>query len=101
MPNKPSLSEALKWARQARGLSQEAFSGVSSRTYLSSLERGMKSPTLSKIKALCRVLRIHPVTLLTMSFTGGNSKQLTTLQKRVRREIASLRAPKSRKSVHT
>lgn len=96
MANRHSLSEALKWTRQARGLSQEAFSGVSSRTYLSSLERGMKSPTLSKIKALCRVLRIHPVTLLTLSFTGGSQKQIEALQARVRREIQALRAPPSR-----
>ena len=35
---KPSLPDALRRIRKARGLSQEAFSDVSSRTYLSTLE---------------------------------------------------------------
>uniref|UniRef100_UPI0032E7FC1F helix-turn-helix domain-containing protein n=1 Tax=Enterobacter asburiae TaxID=61645 RepID=UPI0032E7FC1F len=46
-----SLAKALKTVRKARGLSQEAFSDVSSRTYMSTLERDLKSPTLHK---LCR-----------------------------------------------
>ncbi|MGE0013429.1 MAG: helix-turn-helix domain-containing protein, partial [Azoarcus sp.] len=45
MAIKPTLGSALQTARKARGLSQEAFSDVSSRTYLSTLERGLKSPT--------------------------------------------------------
>ncbi|MDB5779697.1 MAG: hypothetical protein JWP93_2062, partial [Polaromonas sp.] len=36
---------ALKDARTSLGLAQEAFSLASSRTYVSSLERGIKSPT--------------------------------------------------------
>ena len=40
-----SLAKALKTVRKARGLSQEAFSDVSSRTYMSTLERDLKSPT--------------------------------------------------------
>ena len=42
-----SLAKALKTVRKARGLSQEAFSDVSSRTYMISLERDLKSPTLN------------------------------------------------------
>ncbi|MFP5429285.1 MAG: helix-turn-helix domain-containing protein, partial [Gammaproteobacteria bacterium] len=49
MTSKNSFPAALKMVRKARGLSQEAFSDVSSRTYMSSLERGLKSPTLSKV----------------------------------------------------
>jgi len=90
MPTKRSLPAALKLARKARGLSQEAFSNVSSRTYLSTLERGMKSPTLSKITAICEVLSIHPLTLLTLSYTGGAGAETDALMARVRREIASL-----------
>ena len=37
-----SLAKALKTVRKARGLSQEAFSDVSSRTYMSTLERDLK-----------------------------------------------------------
>lgn len=93
MPTKRSLPAALKLARKARGLSQEAFSDVSSRTYLSTLERGMKSPTLSKIAAICQVLAIHPLTLLTLSYTGGNLSETDALLTRVRRELAALTRP--------
>ena len=48
-----SLAKALKTVRKARGLSQEAFSDVSSRTYMSTLERDLKSPTLNKLAELC------------------------------------------------
>lgn len=57
MAAKHTLSEALKTIRKARGLSQEAFSNVSSRTYMSSLERDLKSPTLNKLAELCEVTR--------------------------------------------
>jgi len=63
-----NFSKALRRARTARGLPQEAFSLVSSRTYVSSLERGMKSPTLLKIDALAEVLEVHPLTLLTLAY---------------------------------
>ena len=59
---------ALKDARTSLGLAQEAFSLASSRTYVSSLERGIKSPTLSKIDTLADVLGIHPLTLLTLAY---------------------------------
>lgn len=90
MPTKRSLPAALKMARKARGLSQEAFSDVSSRTYVSTLERGMKNPTLSKIAAICRVLEIHPLTLLSLSYTAGNIAEFDALAARIRREILSL-----------
>ena len=93
MPTKRSLPAALKMARKARGLSQEAFADVSSRTYLSTLERGMKSPTLNKIAAISQVLAIHPLTLMTLSYTGGNTAEIEALQVRVGREIATLVRP--------
>ena len=77
--------------RKARSLSQEAFSDVSSRTYMSSLERGLKSPTLSKVAELCEVMDVHPLTLLTLAY-GGDSKGVDKLIERVRRELAALQA---------
>ena len=59
---------ALKGARMSLGLTQEAFSLASSRTYVSSLERGIKSPTLSKVDSLAEVLGIHPLTLLALAY---------------------------------
>ena len=91
-----SLPSALKRARTARGLSQDAFAGVSSRTYLSALERGLKSPTLSKLKAICRILGIHPVTLLTLSYTAGNPREVSALMARINRELLAIRRPRIR-----
>jgi len=64
-----AFAKALKETRKARGLTQEDFSEVSSRTYMSSLERALKSPTLDKVDELASVLNVHPVTLLMMSYT--------------------------------
>ncbi|MDD5364810.1 MAG: helix-turn-helix transcriptional regulator [Gallionellaceae bacterium] len=90
MAAKNSLAKALKTVRKARGLSQEAFSDVSSRTYLSSLERDLKSPTLNKLAELCEVMEIHPVTLVALAY-GGDAKGVDLLVERVRREIAELK----------
>lgn len=88
---KPSLPDALRRLRKARGLSQEAFSDVSSRTYLSSLERGLKSPTLNKLGELCEVLEVHPLTLLTMAYTNPNEDGSDKLLDQIRREISELK----------
>ena len=68
MEIKEAFAGALKQARKARGLTQEAFSDVSSRTYISTLERGIKSPTLEKVDVLAKTLGIHPLTLLTLTY---------------------------------
>jgi transcriptional regulator with XRE-family HTH domain len=68
MEIKEAFASALKQARKARGLTQEDFSDVSSRTYISTLERGIKSPTIEKIDALSKALGIHPLTLLTLTY---------------------------------
>lgn len=87
MAAKLGLAAALKTVRKARGLSQEAFSDVSSRTYLSSLERDLKSPTLNKLAELCEVMEIHPLTLLTLAYAGGNQSKTDQLLVQVRREL--------------
>ncbi len=85
-----SLAKALKAVRKARGLSQEAFSGVSSRTYLSTLERDLKSPTLSKLAELCEVMEIHPLTLLTLAYAGNDPKKTDQLLAQVQQELELL-----------
>jgi transcriptional regulator with XRE-family HTH domain len=81
------LSEALKTIRKARGLSQEAFSDVSSRTYMSSLERDLKSPTLNKLAELCEVMEVHPLTLLTLAYAGDDAQRAEQLLAQVRQEM--------------
>lgn len=90
MAAKHSLAAALKTVRKARGLSQEAFSDVSSRTYMSSLERGLKSPTLSKLGELCEVMDVHPLTLLTLAYAGDKESNIARLLAQVQSELAPL-----------
>ncbi|MBB3811444.1 XRE family transcriptional regulator [Pseudomonas aeruginosa] len=84
---KPSLPDALRRIRKARGLSQEAFSDVSSRTYMSALERDLKSPTLNKLAELCEVMEIHPLTLLTLAYAGRDQLNADKLLAQVQREL--------------
>lgn len=78
MTSKPTyqnnFSGALRNIRKAKGMSQEAFALTSSRTYVSTLERGLKSPTLSKIDELAEVLGVHPVTLLMAAYSEDEIK---------------------------
>jgi transcriptional regulator with XRE-family HTH domain len=79
-----AFAQALSTIRHHQGLTQEHFAGISSRTYLSTLERAMKSPTLEKINSLASVLDTHPLTLLALCFTirdGINPKDLLTVVK--------------------
>lgn len=84
------MAAALRTIRKARGLSQEAFSDVSSRTYLSSLERDLKSPTLHKLTELCEVMAVHPLTLLTLAYASNNSAEIDRLLAQVRKELELL-----------
>lgn len=63
-----SLATAIRVTRKSKGLTQEDFAVVSSRTYLSSLERGLKSPTLDKIDEISKVLKIHPAAVVLMAY---------------------------------
>ncbi|HHK3131997.1 TPA: helix-turn-helix domain-containing protein [Pseudomonas aeruginosa] len=85
-----SLAKALKTVRKARGLSQEAFSDVSSRTYMSTLERDLKSPTLHKLTELCEVMDVHPLTLLTLAFAGDSTRKADQLLAQVRQELEAV-----------
>ena len=68
-------------------MSQEAFSDVSSRTYMSSLERNLKSPTLHKLTELCEVMEVHPLTLLTLAYAGDSASKADQLLAQVRQEL--------------
>ena len=64
-----SLATAIRTVRKIKGLTQEDFGVVSSRTYLSSLERGLKSPTVDKLEEIAEVLGMHPATILLLAYT--------------------------------
>jgi transcriptional regulator with XRE-family HTH domain len=73
-PKKPTFATALRTARDARGLSQEALGELSSRTYVSTLERGLKSPTLHKVEQLAAMMDLHPLTMLVMTYAATLSE---------------------------
>lgn len=85
-----ALANALRTIRSARGLTQEDFSNVSSRTYLSTLERGLKSPTMDKMQALAEVLDVHPLTILTLTFMTAEDCSADDLLAKVKRELRGL-----------
>ncbi len=94
---KHSLATAIRTIRKARGLSQEAFSHVSSRTYMSTLERDLKSPTIHKLAELCKVMEVHPLTLLTLAYAGTEQREISQLLDRVKHELDAIVANKENK----
>jgi transcriptional regulator with XRE-family HTH domain len=95
MTNEPhptsNFARALKFVRNFKHLSQESFGLVSSRTYVSSLERNLKSPTLSKIEALAKVMNVHPLSLMTLTYLQNiNSEESRKLLDEVFEEISEL-----------
>ncbi len=56
------LGDELRRARLKAGLSQEqlGFAAKIDRTYVSMLERDLKSPTLKTFMRLCRALKVSP-----------------------------------------
>lgn len=74
-PTASNFSEALRLCRKAKGLTQEDFDDVSSRVYVSALERGAKQPTLPKVDALALKLGLHPLTLLALSYAKSLDKE--------------------------
>ncbi|TFA85204.1 helix-turn-helix protein [Pseudomonas sp. LAIL14HWK12:I2] len=68
-----AFGQALRKIRASKNLTQEDFSTVSSRTYLSSLERGLKSPTLEKINQLAGTLDVHPLTILVATYVARDA----------------------------
>ncbi|KVW42646.1 hypothetical protein WK94_18555 [Burkholderia ubonensis] len=75
MHSSARIGAALRMLRQAKGVSQEDFGVVSSRTYVSAVERGLKSPTLGKIEQLAEVLGVHPLTLLATAYLNEYSQK--------------------------
>lgn len=90
-PTRNNLQSALKAVRNARGLTQEDFALVSSRTYVSSVERGVRNPTLTKIDELASVLKVHPLTLVTLAYSNaGKGEGAADLLESVAAELHSL-----------
>lgn len=92
-PPVADFGRALRHVRTARGLPQEEFDLVSSRTYISALERGLKSPTLPKVGSLAAVLGVHPLTLIALAFVDPSvtsPDEIRQLLQRAQTEAAAL-----------
>lgn len=63
---KQALAKILKRLREEKKLSQDEFAHRAEvhRTYISQLERGLKSPTLDTLTLICGVLEIRLSELL-------------------------------------
>lgn len=74
MTLREALAITIKALRKAKNLSQEDFGVVSSRTYLSSLERGLKSPTLDKLEQIADVLGVQSASIVVLAYAIKNGK---------------------------
>ncbi|MCH5519145.1 MULTISPECIES: helix-turn-helix domain-containing protein [Pseudomonas syringae group] len=91
MELKTAFGLALKQVRNRQQLTQEDFSETSSRTYLSTLERGIKSPTLEKVEQLSKVLKVHPLSVMVMAYLNKEDDQdLSSLLKSIENEVNTL-----------
>ncbi len=57
---------------------------------MSTLERDLKSPTLSKLAELCEVMEVHPLTLLTLAYAGNSETQADQLLAQIREELKEI-----------
>jgi transcriptional regulator with XRE-family HTH domain len=69
-----AFGRVLREARKQKGLSQEALAGDAEfdRTYPSLLERGLRTPTLTVVFQLAKVLEINAATLITRTLEELN-----------------------------
>ncbi len=86
-----ALGLAIKEIRLSKELTQEFFSDISSRTYMSVLENGRKKPSVDKINSLANAIGVHPLTILTLSYLIANEGlSLADLQKQISDELTTI-----------
>ena len=90
METRQAFGQVLKMARKKKKVSQEELSEISSRTYISSLERGLKNPTLDKIDQIGKQLGVHPLTLIAATFAKRDRTSIDDLLKQIRDEYSAL-----------
>lgn len=88
MDTKQAFAKSLKEIRTKKGVTQEDFSEVSSRTYISMIERGLRCPTLEKVDEFAAVLGVHPLALLCLTYLHAEGHQnLDLLLGRIRKDL--------------
>ena len=92
MSIKTAVATVLKALRRARGLSQKDLAEVSSRTYVSKLERAQSSPTLEMMATLSTPLGVSPLTLVAITIGTDTGQPIRSLMRRLEAEVAELTA---------
>jgi len=86
-----AFGKALKQVRKSKNLTQEDFAELSSRSYMSDMERGLNSVTLTKLVSLANHMGVHPLTILTLAFANfGDARNIQSLLKIAEMEIKDL-----------
>ncbi|MBC3776381.1 helix-turn-helix domain-containing protein [Pseudomonas frederiksbergensis] len=84
-----AFANALKKLRKRRKLTQEDFVSVTSRGYMSQLERGMRSPTLDKVGDLAAVMSVHPASLVIASYLEASPyEDLNSLIQQIQADLS-------------
>ncbi|MBC8997831.1 helix-turn-helix transcriptional regulator [Pseudomonas sp. N40(2020)] len=90
MSLKNAFAAVLKAMRAGKGLTQRNLAEVSSRTYVSKLERGQSSPTLEMITALSGPLNVNPLTLVAITLSAESGHPVNALLRQTQEELAGL-----------
>ena len=90
MSLKTAFASALKAMRGGRGLTQKDLAEVSSRTYVSKLERAQSSPTLEMIHTLSVPLNLSPLTLVAMTIATDSGQSIRSLINLIEHEVTEL-----------
>ncbi|MGN2406677.1 helix-turn-helix domain-containing protein [Pseudomonas syringae] len=90
MSLKNAFAAVLKAMRAGKGLTQRNLAEVSSRTYVSKLERGQSSPTLEMITALSGALSVSPLTLVAITLCAESGQSVNALLRRTQEELTDL-----------
>lgn len=81
-----ALGQAIKWHRTKLALSQETMG--TSQSYVSDIERGLKSLSVEKLEEFADAMGVHPLSILTKCYLLKNSSiSLEDLFDRVANEI--------------
>lgn len=87
MLSKSDVGCALKTIRVKKQISQELLGP--SQSFVSSIERGLRSPTVEKLQQFATLLGISPVTLLAQAALS-NDESIDTLLATVRKELEEI-----------
>lgn len=68
MDLKEALGKVFFNLRTSKAFVQEDFALISSRTYVSKLERGKASPTIVKLDELAKVMNVHPASIVVQTY---------------------------------